>query len=68
MKTVKELKKFISNLPDDMEVGGIGYYGELLDCHSFSVEHANENGAFSPKQKLVDILHIDIEDAGEEPD
>lgn len=63
--TIKELKKIIQDLPDDMKIGGSGHFGEFLECYSISVIEVRENRKTNERKP---ILSISIEDAGEEPD
>lgn len=63
--TVAELRKFIENLPDDMEVGGSGHFGEKLECWSISTESVSL-GRFQPKSET--ILCISIESPGPDPE
>ena len=60
--TVKELKKIIENLDDDMLVGDYGHYGELLDCYRVAVKPL-----LSPIEgyKIEKFLCISIEDPGD---
>lgn len=62
---VGTLKLAISNLPDDMLVGGSGHYGEYLEVYDIRRDKVHTS-TFGSNQ--VDIFIIDIEDAGEEPD
>jgi len=62
---VGDLKKILKDLPDDMLIGGVGHYGNLLDCYDIYLSRVSK-GYMSGKK--IDILCIDIEDAGEEPD
>ena len=39
---IKELKKLIKKLPDDMEVCGVGHYGEILSIFSGSCKEVKE--------------------------
>lgn len=63
--TVKELKDFIKDLPDDMKVGKSGHYGEYLEC--WDVVCSTVDVAY-PQHTTEMILNIYIEDAGPEPD
>ena len=65
MKTVGQLREFLKDLPDDMEVGGWDDFYERLECWGFSVETV----IFSNTQK-VKMVVFDIEETirWEEPD
>ena len=67
---VKELKKIIKNLPDDMEVGGRGHFNEFLEILSVEVTKIDKDSPFYGVNKTseVDILYIDIEDMGPDPE
>jgi hypothetical protein len=60
--TVKELKEIINNLPEDMQVGGVGWMGEFLDIEDISV------GTALKDNQEIEILEITMEWAGEIPD
>lgn len=55
--TVKELKKIIADLPDDMEVDGIGEYDELLPLMD-----ANLRSLWVDTFERVTVLALNIED------
>lgn len=65
--TIKELKEKIAHLDDDMKVGGIGHYGEYLDCLNVGVMEAltTKFPWWNAEKEL--IFHISLESAGEEP-
>lgn len=63
MKTIKDLKEIIKDLPDDVLIGGVGHFGEYLECYNLEVSDVYK---YSKKSKIT-ILNIEIEDAGEEP-
>ena len=63
--TILELKEKIEFLPDDMEVGGSGHFGEFLECYSAYVSSVSIK-RFS--EKTEQIFCITIESPGEEPD
>ena len=63
--TIKELKEKIIELPDDMEIGGYGHFGEYLECWDITTTTVTK-GRFGNDKK--EILCISIEDAGDEPD
>lgn len=65
MTTIKELKEKIKDLPDDMEVGGSGHFGEFLECWDITVTTTKKNLSSNEHKK---ILCISIENPGEEPD
>ena len=59
------LKLAISNLPDNMLVGGSGHFGEYLEVYGI------RKGKVSKGMSSVhgtEIFIIDIEQAGEEPE
>lgn len=58
MKTIKDLKKIIKDLPDDMLIGGTGHFGELLETYDINIREDNNTKS----------LRFEIESAGEEPD
>ena len=62
---IKDLREVISDLPDDMEIGGFGHFGELLEVYEIRVGEVDSG---FPKYNSQTVLIIDIEDAGEEPD
>lgn len=76
MMNVKQLREIIQGLPDDMLVGGVGHFGEFLQCFGATVEtiiddggwYENEMGDWLQDRVETKILAISIEDAGEEPD
>lgn len=68
--TIKELKEKIAHLDDDMKVGGIGHYGEYLECFDVGVMEAftkkiSKFSWWNAEKEL--IFHISLESAGEEP-
>lgn len=63
--TIAELKKEIENLPDDMEVGSAGYFGELLVVYGSEVRDLIKSRLNKEK---INVFCIYIEDAGPEPD
>jgi hypothetical protein len=40
--TIKELKEIISDLDDNMKIGGSGHFGEYLDCHGVFVREVSD--------------------------
>lgn len=56
---VGQLKEIIKNLPDNMEVGDIGHFGELLPVEDWNVYQLT---------KTKSIFQLEIKDKGEEPD
>lgn len=62
---IKELKEKIMCLDDNMKVGGVGHFGEFLECYNAEVGTASKT-KFSAVKEL--IFSISIEDAGEEPE
>ena len=62
---IKELKEIIKELPDDMEIGGSGHFGEFLECWDVVKTTVSKSRLSGDKKE---ILCISIEDAGEEPD
>ena len=68
-RTVGELKKFLTTIPDDTSIGGRGHYGEMLECYDFSLDELDESyGHGHDSDKKVKCVVFSIEDAGEEPD
>ena len=61
---IKQLKKKIKNLPDEMEIGSRGHFGDLLEVESGGVEEitATKNG--NPEKAFI----FEIEERGPEPD
>jgi len=57
--TIKDLKKLIENLPDDIKVGGCGHFGDFLECYSASLQ------SFS-KLSYIDIVTNVIKDTKED--
>lgn len=64
MKTIKDLKKAIQDLPDDMEIGGSGHYGEYLECLNLGTESVTIS---IDDNNLKEIFCIFIESPGDEP-
>lgn len=65
MKTIKDLKKAIEHLDDDMVIGASGHFGEFLECYWFNVQKVSKSRSDSKKET---IFAISMQDAGEEPD
>ncbi len=61
---VKEMRKAIKDLPDDMLVCGVGHYGEPLEVCRPVVLPVR----WPEAQNRFQALTIEMEDAGEEPD
>lgn len=61
--TITELKEKIKYLDDDMKVGGLGHFGEFLECWDARVRVASIKG-----KKIEDFFSISIENAGPDPD
>ena len=59
--TVKELKEKLNEYPDDMEVGGSGHFGEILEIQYLSL-YDNYDA------EQTKYLALSIEYAGIEPD
>ena len=67
---IKELKKIIENLSDNMEIGGVGYSGEFLDIENVAVKKVTTLHPLGlHPNKEIKILCFDIEFPGaiEEP-
>lgn len=62
--TIKELKEKIMFLDDDMKVGGLGYFGEFLECLDAEVRTVTKSKIDNDKEV---IFSISIEGAGDEP-
>lgn len=65
MKTIKDLKKAIEHLDDDMVIGTSGHFGEFLECYWFNVEKVRKTINNLEEET---IFAISMESAGEEPD
>lgn len=63
---VRDLRFALRDVSDDMEVGGSGHFGELLESIDARVQVVSE-GVFGDG-KTFEAFIIDIEDRGEEPD
>ncbi len=63
--TIKELKEIISDLDDNMKLGGSGHFGEYLDCYGVFVREVSDKRFGENREK---ILCIEIESAGDEPE
>ena len=72
MITVGQLRKLLEEYPDDLPIGVIGHFGEVLpvykDCCS------KENGYITPDafwhnttREYIEILCIETPDLGEDP-
>jgi len=68
MKTIKELKEAIKDLPDDMLIGGSGWFGEYLECESFGVITVDKYHYIHDKEEKIEIFCITNDYPGEEPD
>lgn len=67
--TIKDLRQIIEGLPDDLEVGGAGHFGEMLKCLDIYIREVIININDNPRiWQSKSILCITLEDAGEEPD
>jgi hypothetical protein len=62
---VKQLKELIKDLPDEMDIGGSGHFGEFLECVEVSVSDVYISDG---SREIKKILCVKIEDAGEDPD
>lgn len=69
IKNIKDLKELIANLPDDMEIGGSGHYGEFLEIYDIQVKTVKSH-EFPRRLESVsmEILCISMESAGDEPE
>lgn len=68
---IKDLKELIANLPDDMEIGGSGHYGEFLEVYdtmtrNVTIRKPIFGNQYNKETKL--ILCISMESAGDEPE
>lgn len=61
---IKELKEIIKHLPDLMEIGDTGHFGEMLHCDSIYVEEIEDYSISGSRN----ILIIKIESPGEAPE
>lgn len=68
MNTIKDLKKIIENLPDNMLIGSSGHYGEYLECYNISINKVNKDLFNNRAANTIEILNIEIESPGPEPD
>ncbi len=73
--TVDDLRAAMAELPGDMLVGNVGHFGEILELgkSDFHVGKAVPVHPFTQNRKdrhvdPVDILVLEIEDAGPDPD
>lgn len=73
--TVKDLKKILQDLPDDMLVGKIGHFGEFREMEKY--DFAVSQAALIPKggywrdadfDHLTQVLSISTPDIGPTPD
>ena len=62
---VRELKKLLIGLDDDMLVCGIGYFGEALEIYEGTVRKVYEDGTF--RQRVIALV-LTLEYSVEEPD
>ena len=59
---VKELKKILNEFPEDMEIGGSGHFGEILELRGLEVY------GIDPLTKTDNpYVKMDIEWAGPDP-
>lgn len=66
--TVKELKQALEGVPDDMNVGGSGWFGEYLRC-DFAAIKEDYVYPLDPKcSEKGTWFNITIEPIGDEPD
>jgi hypothetical protein len=63
--TVRELRKIIADLPDEMLVGGSGHFGEYLECYEI---YKTTVRMFPDDNRVIPLLCILMEDAGDAPD
>lgn len=69
--TVGELKRMLENYDDELPVGGIGHFGEILEFEVEGVQDAHNSNWRDDlhKGKLpFKILEVNVQDAGPEPD
>lgn len=69
--TIKDLKEIIKDLPDDMEVGITGHWGEFLSIDSAHV-HKDVHGfntkkLYSDNVNLTEWFDIESPSRGEDP-
>lgn len=64
--TVKELKRIVQGLPDDLPVCGVGHYGEQLKIWDVAPQEVYINSYNASKK--ISALVVSMEDRGEEPD
>jgi len=72
MITVDQLRKLLEEYPDDLPIGVIGQFGEVLPIYKDCC--TKQNGYITPdefwrnpKQEYLDILCIETPDIGEDP-
>lgn len=67
--TVKDLKEKIKDLPDNMLVGMTGYFGEYLELNFCETRIAHTNFyCENPEETKIEILELDFDPKGDEPD
>ncbi|ASV44238.1 hypothetical protein PBI_SCTP2_223 [Salicola phage SCTP-2] len=72
ISTVDELKKALEQYDDDLPVGGVGHFNELLEFDIQGLRYAYTNDwkqhLKGKDTKSFKILELYIEDAGPDPD
>jgi hypothetical protein len=56
--TVKDLKEIIKDLPDNTPIGGVGAFGEFLECFTITPSKVTET---IHSKEIFQILAISIE-------
>jgi len=72
--TVKDLKKMLEKIPDDLPIGRAGHFGEFceMDKYDFSVVKASKvpvrKGWRDMDQEKIDVFQVISPDIGPDPD
>jgi hypothetical protein len=70
--TVKDLKKLLANVPDNLPIARIGYFGEayFLDKNDFNIKESyfTDSGWQGENRKNLKVLSICVPSIGPEPD
>jgi hypothetical protein len=69
---VKDLIKFLKNVPEDTVVGTVGHFGELYECDKYDVSiaecYVTPEGWRSHHRREIKIVNINTPDIGPDPD
>ena len=66
--TKKELIELINKYPDDMEIGGCGHYGEILQIENIYLYKSSGTILSYENPKHDKFIVINIESPGREPE